>query len=109
MKTSEPKKPEYNLFSNFFGSFFILPADLRYKINSYGSVNRKALVTGGSSGIGKETARQLVEAGGEVVIAARGKERLEEAADEIGAIPIPCDVSSEKDGIDLRRSDHRNV
>lgn len=61
----------------------------------------KALVTGGSSGIGKETARQLVEAGGEVVIAARGEERLEKAADEIGAIPIQCDVSSEKDVINL--------
>lgn len=61
----------------------------------------KALVTGGSSGIGKETAKQLVEAGGQVVIAARHKERLEEAADEIGAIPVQCDVSKEKQVVDL--------
>lgn len=58
--------------------------------------NAKAIVTGGSSGIGKETARQLVEAGGKAVIAARGKQRLEKAAGEIGAFPIQCDVSVEE-------------
>lgn len=61
----------------------------------------KAIVTGGSSGIGKETARKIVEAGGEVVIAARSKETLEQAAEEIGATPIQCDVSKEKQVIDL--------
>ncbi len=61
----------------------------------------KAIVTGGSSGIGKETARQIVKAGGEVVIAARTEETLNQAAEEIGAIPIRCDVSKEKQVIDL--------
>ncbi len=61
----------------------------------------KALVTGGSSGIGKETAKQLSEAGGSVVIAARNKQRLEKAADEIGAVPVQCDVSQEDQVIDL--------
>lgn len=61
----------------------------------------QALVTGGSSGIGKATAKAIIEAGGEAVIAARGKARLEEAAEEIGAIPIQCDVSVEKQVIDL--------
>ncbi|HKL18324.1 MAG TPA: SDR family NAD(P)-dependent oxidoreductase, partial [Halalkalibaculum sp.] len=56
----------------------------------------KAIVTGGSSGIGKETARQIVKAGGKVVIAARTKDKLNHAANEIGAIPIQCDVSKEK-------------
>lgn len=61
----------------------------------------KAIVTGGSSGIGKETARQIVHAGGRVVIAARTKDTLHHAANEIGATAIPCDVSKEKQVIDL--------
>lgn len=61
----------------------------------------KAIVTGGSSGIGKETARQIVKAGGEVVICARSKDKLNHAANEIGATPIVCDVSKEKQVIDL--------
>ena len=61
----------------------------------------RALVTGGSSGIGKATAKAIVEAGGDVVIAARGKDRLNNAADEIGAVPIQCDVSEESEVIDL--------
>lgn len=55
----------------------------------------KALVTGGSSGIGKATAKMIIDAGGEAVIAARGEERLNEVADEIGATAIPCDVREE--------------
>lgn len=61
----------------------------------------RALVTGGSSGIGKATAKAISDAGGDVVIAARTKQRLEDAADEIGAIPIQCDVSKEKQVIDM--------
>jgi 3-oxoacyl-[acyl-carrier protein] reductase len=61
----------------------------------------RALVTGGSSGIGKSTAKAIIEAGGEVVIAARGRTKLNETADEIRAIPIQCDVSIEKEVIDL--------
>jgi 3-oxoacyl-[acyl-carrier protein] reductase len=61
----------------------------------------QALVTGGSSGIGKATAKAITAAGGSTVIAARGKDRLENAADEIGAIPIQCDVSIESEVIGL--------
>ncbi len=61
----------------------------------------KAIVTGGSSGIGKETARKIVEAGGQVVIAARTSSTLKDAANEIGARAITCDVSQEKQVIDL--------
>jgi len=73
-----------------------------------------ALVTGGSSGIGKATARALVDAGGTVVIAARNKERLLSAAEEVGALPLRCDVCSESEVISLvektiEKLDHYNV
>ncbi len=53
----------------------------------------KILLTGGSLGIGKETAKQLVERGATVVITGRSKERLEAAAEETGAIPLVFDIS----------------
>ncbi len=53
------------------------------------------LVTGGSSGIGKATARMLKERGAEVGIVARGKERLDATAEELGVKPFAADVSKE--------------
>lgn len=53
----------------------------------------RILITGGSLGIGKETARQLVAMGAKVVITGRQKERLEKSANEIGAIPFVFDIS----------------
>ncbi|MCU1557106.1 MAG: short-chain dehydrogenase/reductase [Microbacteriaceae bacterium] len=41
-------------------------------------------VTGASSGIGRETARALVEAGAKVAITARRQSRLDELVDELG-------------------------
>lgn len=55
-----------------------------------------ALVTGASKGIGLETARQLVERGWSVGMAARGKSTLRSAAEGIGTdavLPLVCDVS----------------
>ena len=56
------------------------------------------LITGGSSGIGKETARQFIAKGANVVITGRDSGRLEKAAKEIGAIPLVFDIS-DMDGI----------
>ena len=56
-----------------------------------------AVVTGGSSGIGKAVAAKLTALGAEVVIAARNEERLRAAAEEINALPIRTDVTEEAD------------
>ncbi len=44
----------------------------------------RAIVTGASSGIGREIARELARHGARVVLLARRRERLEELADQIG-------------------------
>lgn len=54
---------------------------------------KKVLITGGSSGIGKATAIDLIEAGAIVVITGRNTEKLDRVAKEIGAIPLSFDVS----------------
>ncbi len=65
-----------------------------------GLKGKKAIVTGGSSGIGKEIARLLAAEGVDVVIVARGRARLEAAAKELAAesgrtiTPLSADVSS---------------
>ena len=58
--------------------------------------NASVLVTGGSSGIGKETARLFVKLGAKVVITGRNEEKLNTVANEIGAIPLVFDVSDLK-------------
>jgi 3-oxoacyl-[acyl-carrier protein] reductase len=55
------------------------------------------LITGGSSGIGKAAAKMIIEKGGSAAITARGKERLEKTAEEIGAFPINTDISKPED------------
>jgi short-subunit dehydrogenase len=44
------------------------------------------LVTGATGGIGSETAKQLAQAGGRVVLSGRNREKLEALATEVGAI-----------------------
>lgn len=57
----------------------------------------KALVTGGNSGIGYATARLLRDRGADVAICGRRADALEEAATELGALGIICDVSREEE------------
>jgi len=44
---------------------------------------KKILITGASSGIGAETARQIGDAGGEVILVSRTREKLEEIAKDV--------------------------
>jgi short-subunit dehydrogenase len=57
--------------------------------------DRAAVVTGASSGIGKEIARELHRRGHQVVLVARSADRLAECAAELGngAFPLPTDLA----------------
>ncbi|MGE0806570.1 MAG: SDR family NAD(P)-dependent oxidoreductase, partial [Burkholderiaceae bacterium] len=71
-----------------------------------GLTGRKAIVTGGSRGIGKAIAWQLAREGCELAICSRNEGPLRESADEIAAdckrkvVAIPCDTLI---GDDIRR------
>jgi 3-oxoacyl-[acyl-carrier protein] reductase len=68
-----------------------MPAEIR---NLKGNV---IAITGASSGIGRETARLLVQAGAKVALGARRLDRLNELVKELGednAAAIPMDVTS---------------
>tara|TARA_Y100000766_G_C18912520_1_gene609137 strand:- start:1879 stop:2583 length:705 start_codon:yes stop_codon:yes gene_type:complete len=54
------------------------------------------LLTGGSLGIGKETAKILVEKGARVLITGRSAQRLEEAAKYTGAQILVFDISDQE-------------
>src|SRR5699024_9490749 len=59
-----------------------------------------AIVTGASSGIGTAIAKELINAGANVVLAARNKEKLENIASEFGKQEILCvqtDVTKKQD------------
>lgn len=56
--------------------------------------NYAAIVTGGGSGLGAETARQLAKAGAKVALFDVNLQNAEQVAKEIGGIAITCDVSN---------------
>ncbi len=57
----------------------------------------KVLITGGSAGIGLESAKLLASRGAKVVICGRDKARLDAAAKEAGCHGIQADMSKEED------------
>jgi NAD(P)-dependent dehydrogenase (short-subunit alcohol dehydrogenase family) len=70
---------------------------------------RRIMITGASSGIGRETALKIGEAGGEVLLVSRTREKLEEVARQVeeagGTAHVhPCDLS-DLDDIDRLAQD----
>lgn len=59
--------------------------------------NKRILVTGGSSGIGKATARLLVAQGARVIITGRDADKLARVASETGATPFHADMAQPDD------------
>ena len=62
--------------------------------------DKVAWITGASSGIGRELARELARAGADVALSARRADRIEALAEElrasgVRAIALPCDVTQE--------------
>jgi 3-oxoacyl-[acyl-carrier protein] reductase len=56
--------------------------------------DRVCVVTGSTGGIGRETARLLVDEGARVVVTGRSSERVERTRGELGAaLGVPCDLA----------------
>lgn len=62
-------------------------------------MNKTAVITGGTTGIGFETAKQFVAEGARVIITGQNEERLQTAVNELGGgvIPVRVDVRSLSD------------
>ncbi len=58
-------------------------------------MERAAIVTGGSSGIGLAIARMLRDEGYELTLASRRPEKVQAAAEELGAVAVAADVADE--------------
>ena len=53
-----------------------------------------AIVTGGASGLGAETVRQLADAGAKVTIFDLNEAAAKELAAEVGGLGISCDITN---------------
>jgi 3-oxoacyl-[acyl-carrier protein] reductase len=59
-----------------------------------GLAGKVAVVTGGATGIGRATAKLLVESGAHVLVVGRRADRLEETARVLGAATFAGDVAT---------------
>lgn len=68
-----------------------------------------ALVTGGASGLGAETVRQLAQAGARVAVLDVNLEAAQALACEVGGVAVHCDITSEagmRDALATARAVH---
>ena len=65
---------------------------------------QKVVVVGGSSGIGLATAELAKREGANVIVASRNADRLNEAAEKLGATAIAADVTSDESVASLFRN-----
>jgi NAD(P)-dependent dehydrogenase (short-subunit alcohol dehydrogenase family) len=76
---------------------------------------RRAVVTGGSKGIGKAVANALANEGCDVGLVARGEEALAAAADELTRssgrkiVPLPADTGSDESVAQMARRAHEQL
>lgn len=54
---------------------------------------KKAVIIGGSSGLGKDAAQRFIAEGAEVLIAARSEPKLSDVASELGCKAFQCDLT----------------
>jgi NAD(P)-dependent dehydrogenase (short-subunit alcohol dehydrogenase family) len=76
--------------------------EVEMALKKFSLKGKSGIVTGGRSGIGKAIAKGVVQAGAEIVIAGRNRERLEKVAKELrsfggAVVPIQADVSKMED------------
>lgn len=72
--------------------------------NQYQLKDKVILITGASSGIGKQTAIRCAEYGAKCIITGRNQERLQETFEQLqgeGHIQITCDLSQENGSVEL--------
>lgn len=75
-----------------------LPDNFVEKLKKMKKLNNKlAIVTGGNSGIGYATAKELIAEGAKVIITGRRKEAIEKAAEALGAISFVADQGKLED------------
>ncbi|MGI9566351.1 MAG: SDR family oxidoreductase [Nitrosopumilus sp.] len=74
-----------------------------------GFKNKVVLITGASSGIGRETAKEFAKLGANIVLVARGKDKLEQTANElkkyqVSTLVCQCDVSNKDQVEEMRKT-----